>query len=45
MVAKEVIVNYYNFNSIWGTTYINPCKKLLVLKEKKVIIKVSLYWI
>jgi hypothetical protein len=41
MVAKEVFLNYYNFNPILGTTCINPCNKVLVLKSKRVIVKVS----
>jgi hypothetical protein len=42
MVAKEFFVNYYNFNTIWVQhTSIHPCKKLLVIKSKKVIVKVS----
>jgi hypothetical protein len=37
MVAKEVFVNYYNFNPFW----VHPRKEVLVLKSKKVIVKVS----
>jgi hypothetical protein len=42
MVAKEVFVNFYNFNpiSLFGTTCSNPCKKVLELKSRKVIVKV-----
>ncbi len=35
MDAKEVFLNYYNFNPI------NPCNKVPVLKSKKVIVRVS----
>jgi hypothetical protein len=41
MVAKEFFLKYYNFNPILGTTCINPCNKVLVLKSKRVIVKVS----
>jgi hypothetical protein len=33
-------MNYYNFKTHLGTTCINPWKKVLVLKSKKVIVKV-----
>jgi hypothetical protein len=41
MIVKEIMVNYYNFNPFLGTTCINPCNKVLVLKSKNVIVRVS----
>jgi hypothetical protein len=41
MVAKEVFVNYHNFNPIWVQ---HARKKVLVLKSKKVpLVKVVSY--
>jgi hypothetical protein len=40
MVAKEVC-KLSQFYSYLGATCINPCKKVLVLKSKKVNVKVS----
>jgi hypothetical protein len=43
MLAKEVFVNYYNFNPIWVQhASKNPCKKVVVIQPKRVIVKVSL---
>ncbi len=43
MVAKEVFVNFYNFNPIWVQHASIHVKKVPVpvLKEKKIIVKVS----
>jgi hypothetical protein len=41
MVSEVVFLNYYNFNHILGTTCINPCNKVLVLKSKNVVVRVS----
>ncbi len=41
MVAKEVFVNYYNFNSIWVQYASILVKSILVIRSKKVIVKVS----
>jgi hypothetical protein len=41
MVAKEVYVNYYNFNPIWIQHASIQVKKVLVLKSKMLIVKVS----
>jgi hypothetical protein len=42
MVAEEVFVNCYKFNPI-TSTYINLSKKMLVLKSKKIVFKVSYF--